>query len=663
MKTACLIASGICACAHSLAGAGADVASGNMVMRALLQDDGHDHDHGGGDSWFEFGASYDLTGVNEVTVTAEKVDGDYADPTMIITLFPSDDGDDHALEEAEAEADHSAEDESACTVVDKDSIAMVPAEDTCFKLTYDGDSTSTTFTIDVSGTDYLIMFAQHGPSEFEDSGNFLTAGGAELVAMHIFEHAEEEESEEEAANVGNIGLVFGATMVTCLCTFIGLLIFTPCFLSKTAEEKCCSKLMLLRGGGAFSTGVLLAVTALLLIPEGVELSNSAMTAAWYEYSGVYPAGDSTLTITAAKVDGEYADPSITIVLFDATEGTKKILKDYEEESEHSNAATCETVTKDSADMVPAVHLQEDKCFTLVFDDSSDETTFTIDTSGGSHLVMYAEHFPEEFGDNFVSVDAAYSGSGAGVPENVVMVRVGCGIMLGYLFCAVIHMGSFYLGFRKVSGDGSKSKIASATEAAATADGEAGEGNTMITDVEKADVEPSKENYCCGLHPISWSILIGDALHNITDGIAIATAFKTCGVGQGWFVTMGAVSHELSQELSDYILLTTKGGLKPWKALTLNFLSGLTAVIAGCVTYSVETSAPAEGFLLAFSSGTYIWIAASESFPPLVEPKNCKDFILTITMFSLGWLAMGLVMISHEHCTPIDGSDPHAGHNH
>ena len=35
----------------------------------------------------------------------------------------------------------------------------------------------------------------------------------------------------------------------------------------------------------------------------------------------------------------------------------------------------------------------------------------------------------------------------------------------------------------------------------------------------------------------------------------------------------------------------------------------------------------------------------------------------LSAWIVGCLGIGLVLISHEHCTPVSGADPHAGHNH
>ena len=44
------------------------------------------------------------------------------------------------------------------------------------------------------------------------------------------------------------------------------------------------------------------------------------------------------------------------------------------------------------------------------------------------------------------------------------------------------------------------------------------------------------------------ILLGDFFHNFTDGAFIAAAFLSCSSDKGWYITLGTVLHEISQEV-------------------------------------------------------------------------------------------------------------------
>ena len=72
-------------------------------------------------------------------------------------------------------------------------------------------------------------------------------------------------------------------------------------------------------------------------------------------------------------------------------------------------------------------------------------------------------------------------------------------------------------------------------------------------------------------------------------VFIATAFVTCDSTMGWSVATAAVFHELAQEISDYVVLTspTQANLKPHQALLLNFLSG-SSVLLGTLDFPAQS---------------------------------------------------------------------------
>jgi len=187
--------------------------------------------------------------------------------------------------------------------------------------------------------------------------------------------------------------------------------------------------------------------------------------------------------------------------------------------------------------------------------------------------------------------------------------------------------------------------------------------------------------------IRAGVLVGDFLHNFCDGFFVAVGFRFCGTSRGWSIAAGAVIHELAQELADYILLTGKGGLSPLVALVLNFISGLSVVLGAIIIFSVDISNEAVGLLLAFSSGVYLHIACAECTPAIyAHAKTGKERLICFAIFTLGAVAIGLVLFDHSHCSlsepnitrtitvSVDGSittglvvaeqgDSHAGHNH
>ncbi|MBS7643182.1 ZIP family metal transporter [Candidatus Bathyarchaeota archaeon] len=120
-------------------------------------------------------------------------------------------------------------------------------------------------------------------------------------------------------------------------------------------------------------------------------------------------------------------------------------------------------------------------------------------------------------------------------------------------------------------------------------------------------------------------LVGDAIHNFTDGVVITTSF-IIGFPIGLVTTVAAVFHEIPQEIGDFAVLVY-GGLKKSLALGLNFFSALTATAGGIFAYLFSIYLEGfRGFMIAF---------AAELIPELQEEKSLSKSILQFLLFTLG----------------------------
>src|SRR5262245_59532469 len=71
-------------------------------------------------------------------------------------------------------------------------------------------------------------------------------------------------------------------------------------------------------------------------------------------------------------------------------------------------------------------------------------------------------------------------------------------------------------------------------------------------------------------PMTYLILIGDALHNFLDGLSVASAFML-DPRAGVATWLAAAAHEVPQELGDFAILV-HGGWERGRALLFNLLS-------------------------------------------------------------------------------------------
>lgn len=133
----------------------------------------------------------------------------------------------------------------------------------------------------------------------------------------------------------------------------------------------------------------------------------------------------------------------------------------------------------------------------------------------------------------------------------------------------------------------------------------------------------------GSKPAPILVLIGDAIHNFIDGIAIAGTFLV-NPGLGVITTLAIAAHEIPQEIADFGVLV-HGGLGKVKALMFNFISGLTALVGALVGFFfLEKIAELLPILLAFTAGMFIYISCSDLIPELHKDfEKQKSWIQSI----------------------------------
>ena len=140
------------------------------------------------------------------------------------------------------------------------------------------------------------------------------------------------------------------------------------------------------------------------------------------------------------------------------------------------------------------------------------------------------------------------------------------------------------------------------------------------------------------HPVAIMNLVGDGIHNILDGVIIASSFML-GAPVGIATTIAVAFHEIPQEIGDFSVLIY-GGFTKGKALLLNFLIGLLAIFGGVVTFFIgESFLEITKYLVPFAAGGFIYIASSDIIPELHKESNTKKKIIQVIFFVLGMLVM------------------------
>lgn len=151
---------------------------------------------------------------------------------------------------------------------------------------------------------------------------------------------------------------------------------------------------------------------------------------------------------------------------------------------------------------------------------------------------------------------------------------------------------------------------------------------------------SKEKF--KVHPFTYLILYGDAIHNFIDGLVIAASF-IISIPFGVVTSLMIIAHEVPQEAGDFGVLVY-GGFKKSKALFFNFLAQLTAVLGGIIGFLISSAMEFVIFLLPFAAGGFLYIAASDLIPELQKEKGIKKSLCYIVFFIIGIALLLLIKL-------------------
>jgi zinc and cadmium transporter len=132
----------------------------------------------------------------------------------------------------------------------------------------------------------------------------------------------------------------------------------------------------------------------------------------------------------------------------------------------------------------------------------------------------------------------------------------------------------------------------------------------------------------------WMILVGDGLHNFTDGILIAAAFLV-NPQLGLVTSLAIIAHEIPQEIGDFIVLLN-AGFSRTKAYFLNLLCSLMAVLGGLLGYfMLDRAGNFVPYVLVFASSGFIYIAVSDLMPQMQRRSTLRETIPQVLLIGLG----------------------------
>ena len=136
------------------------------------------------------------------------------------------------------------------------------------------------------------------------------------------------------------------------------------------------------------------------------------------------------------------------------------------------------------------------------------------------------------------------------------------------------------------------------------------------------------------------IIIGDAVHNLVDGVLIAAAFMT-DIDLGIVTALAVATHEIPQEIGDFAILLNSGYTRS-RALLFNVLASLATLLGAVIAYySLSSMQGALPYILAIAASSFIYIAVADLIPGLHKKTKLSETIQQITLISLGVLTIYL----------------------
>ena len=130
------------------------------------------------------------------------------------------------------------------------------------------------------------------------------------------------------------------------------------------------------------------------------------------------------------------------------------------------------------------------------------------------------------------------------------------------------------------------------------------------------------------------IIIGDAVHNLVDGVLIAAAFMT-DIDLGIVTALAVAAHEIPQEIGDFAILLNSG-YKRGRALFFNVLASMATLVGAIIAYySLQSMQHALPYILAIAASSFIYIAVADLIPGLHKKTELRETLQQITLIIFG----------------------------
>ncbi|CAH1257028.1 SLC39A10 [Branchiostoma lanceolatum] len=124
----------------------------------------------------------------------------------------------------------------------------------------------------------------------------------------------------------------------------------------------------------------------------------------------------------------------------------------------------------------------------------------------------------------------------------------------------------------------------------------------------------------GIATMAWMVIMGDGLHNFSDGMAIGAAFAS-GIPGGVSTSVAVFCHELPHELGDFALLI-RAGMSAKQAILYNLMSACICYIGLLIGLGIgNLSGNVIQYVFAVTAGMFLYVGLVDMLPDMVHPNQ------------------------------------------
>ncbi|XP_077996720.1 metal cation symporter ZIP14-like [Glandiceps talaboti] len=148
----------------------------------------------------------------------------------------------------------------------------------------------------------------------------------------------------------------------------------------------------------------------------------------------------------------------------------------------------------------------------------------------------------------------------------------------------------------------------------------------------------------GIASVAWMVIMGDGLHNFTDGLAVGAAFADNLTG-GISTSIAIFCHELPHELGDFAILLSSG-MSVRLAVMYSLLSSLLSYIGMFIGITLSNYTEASLWIFALAGGMFLYIALVDMLPEMMHGGRSNGKVWrTLLLQNIGiFTGVGIMLV-------------------